>query len=157
MKRHAVVYSICFLAAAASLPVTAGDAKEDAVKKALADLKGTWTIVSATKDGKKLTEEQLKGVTLAYDGAGRVTVKQGDKVRFEGTIKIDPTRTPKTLDATQTAEGDNKGKTSLGIYELKGDTLTLCSVEPTAKERPTEFASKPGSGHFLRVYQREQK
>ena len=48
-----------------------------------------------------------------------------------------------------------KGKTTLSIYEIEGDTLKICSVEP-GKDRPTEFSSKPGSGHFLRVFKREK-
>src|SRR5262249_7224019 len=120
-------------------------------------LKGTWTPVSAERDGKKLTAEQLMDIKLVYDGAGRASVKKGDQLLFDGAIKIDPTKKPKTLDATQTSEGANKGKTFLGIYELDGDRLTVCSAEPAGKDRPTAFSSEPGSGYFLRVYKREKK
>jgi len=157
MRKHAVIFAVLSLFVRVGLPVAAGDAKEDAVKKDLAALKGTWTAVSAERDGKKLTDEQLKGVTLVYDGAGRASVKKADQLLFDGTIKIDPAKKPKTLDATQTSEGENKGKTFLGIYEIEGDTLRICSAEPAGKDRPAEFSSKPGSGFFLRVYKREKK
>lgn len=157
MRIHAVVFAVLFLSAGVGLLVAAGDAKEEGVKKDLEALKGTRTVVSAERDGKKLTDEQLKGVTLTYDGAGRASVKKGDQLLFDGTIKIDPTKKPKTHDATQTAEAENKGKTVLSIYEIEGDTLKLCSAEPAGKDRPTEFSSKPGSGHFLRVFKREKK
>ena len=39
-----------------------------------------------------------------------------------GTQKLDPSKSPKTLDVTVT-EGLNKGAVMLGIYELGGDTL----------------------------------
>ena len=63
---------------------------------------------------------------------------------------------PKTQDFSQTSEGENKGKTTLGIYEIDGDTLKTCSAEP-GKDRPTEFSTNPGSGHFLRVFKKERK
>jgi uncharacterized protein (TIGR03067 family) len=63
---------------------------------------------------------------------------------------------PKAIDYKQTSEGEDKGKGALGIYEVVGDRLKVCAV-PDGKERPTEFSSKPGSGHYFRVYKRERK
>jgi uncharacterized protein (TIGR03067 family) len=119
-------------------------------------LKGKWIVVSAIRDGNKLSDEQVNGVTLTFDVTGRALVKKGNQLLFDGTFKIDPTKKPKTEDATQTSEGENKGKTTLSIYEIEGDTLKICSAEPEM-DRPTEFSSMPGSGHFLRVFKREKK
>jgi uncharacterized protein (TIGR03067 family) len=140
----------------AASSVAARDAKEEAVMKDLGALKGTWTVVSADRDGKKLSDEQVKGVRFTIGENGKALVKKGEQVLFEGTIKIDPTKTPRTEDATQTSEGENKGKTTLSIYEIEGDALKICSAEP-GKDRPAEFSSKPGSGRFLRVFKREKK
>jgi uncharacterized protein (TIGR03067 family) len=156
MRQTVAVFALLLLLVRTGLLVAAGDAKGDGVKKELEALKGTWTVVAAERDGRKLTDEQLKGVTLSFDGAGRTSVRKGDQLLFDGTIGIDPTTKPRTLDATQTSAGDNKGKTFLGIYELDGDTLKVCSSEPAGNDRPREFSSTPGSGHFLRVYKRER-
>jgi uncharacterized protein (TIGR03067 family) len=150
------MFAVVSLFAGVSLLAAADDAKKEAVKKDLEAMKGTWTVVSAERDGKKFTEEQLKDVTVTFDAGGKVSAQRQGQPIFEGTVKIDPTKKPKTVDATQTSEGDNKGKTSHGIYEIEGDTMKICSAE-FGKERPTEFSSKPGSGHFLRVYKREKK
>jgi uncharacterized protein (TIGR03067 family) len=45
-------------------------------------------------------------------------------------------------------KGPEKGNTALGIYKLDGDTWTIC-LTVTAKERPTRFATKKGSGLAL--------
>jgi len=34
-----------------------------------------------------------------------------------------------------------------------GDTFTICGAEP-GRERPTDFAAKPGSKHCLMVHKR---
>jgi hypothetical protein len=45
------------------------------------------------------------------------------------------------------------GKTIKGIYKIDENTLTS-SVAQAGKARPTEFASKPGTGRTLRVFKR---
>jgi uncharacterized protein (TIGR03067 family) len=120
--------------------VCADDARD------LAAMKGTWSVVSAERDGKDVTDAT---VTLTVDGA-KVFVKRGDKQIFEGTAKLDASKSPKTIDVTQESDGELKGKTIPGIYELDGDTLKVCS----GKERPTDFTAAAGSGRFLRVYKR---
>jgi uncharacterized protein (TIGR03067 family) len=136
--------------------IAARDAQEEAISKELAALEGTWKVVSAVRDGNKLSDAQIEGIRFTIEETGKALVKKGEKVLFEGTIKVDPTKTPKTEDATQVSEGESKGKTTLSIYEIEGDTLKICSAEP-GKDRPAEFLSKPGSGHFLRVFKREKK
>jgi uncharacterized protein (TIGR03067 family) len=121
--------------------VRAGDAED------LAAMKGTWSIVSAERDGKDVTDAT---VTMTFDGVSKVAVKRGDKQIFDGTAKLDAAKSPKTIDVTQESEGDLKGRTIPGIYELDGDTLKVCS----GKERPTDFTAAAGSNRFLRVYKR---
>jgi uncharacterized protein (TIGR03067 family) len=148
--------TVAILLAGISQPTAAHDTKEEAVMKDMKMLTGTWTVVSAERDGKKLTDEQIKGISLTIEGTGKTSVRRGDQLLFEGTLAIDPTKKPKTMDSTQTSDGENKGKTTLSIYEVEGDTLKLCSAEP-GKDRPTEFAAKSGSGHFLREFKRDKK
>jgi uncharacterized protein (TIGR03067 family) len=89
--------------------------------------------------------------------AGRVVVS-GDKYTLTagketeaGTLKLDETKTPKTVDSLMT-EGKDKGKTQLGLYEQSGDELKLCFAEP-GKPRPNGFDTK-GSTNSLFVLKR---
>jgi uncharacterized protein (TIGR03067 family) len=87
----------------------------------------------------------IKGqkLTLEFGGA-----------RLHGTIKVDASKKPATLDLLLE---DFQGKqfTILSIYELKGDSLKICGAE-AGKDRPTEFSSKEGSKQQLSVYRREK-
>jgi uncharacterized protein (TIGR03067 family) len=50
---------------------------------------------------------------------------------------------------------DKEGHRALGIYSVEGDKLRICWTE-RGKARPTEFATKPGSGFDLWVLKREK-
>src|SRR5262245_36891899 len=133
--------------------VTLADDRADLDKEAK-KFQGTWTIESSVTGGKEIPADQLKGFLVIYEG-DKHTLKFGDKVFQVGTQKIDPSRSPKTIDVTMT-EGPSKGAVMLGIYEIDGDTLRAC-FDPHGKKRPTEFKSAPGSENFLNVHKRVKK
>jgi uncharacterized protein (TIGR03067 family) len=130
-----------------------GAAPQDAAKDDLKKMDGTWTLVSGEEEGQKLSDSTLKTAKAVIKG-DKHDVKVGDKT-YVGTHKVDPSKKPKTIDAMDT-EGTNKGKTSLGIYELKDDEFKVCFAPP-GKERPKEFTTKAGSGNILHVWKREKK
>jgi len=118
------------------------------------ELVGEWDLISFEKDGKKVPEKDFKGIRVRFTSSPRtVTVTKGEKTLAEGTVEVDPAKQPQTINVTITSEGAKKGKTSVGIYRVDGDSLTLC-FDDTGKMRPKEFASKPGSGFDLRKYTR---
>ena len=134
-------------------PVIAADA-EDA-KKDLEKLQGTWALVSGERDGKKFTEEEVKKTMLFIkDDTFRIP-ESSVATSEDGTIKIDPSKKPKEMDAT-TGSGPDNGKIWQGIYKLYGDTYEVCFAPP-GKDRPTEFSSKAGSGYLLQIWKREKK
>jgi uncharacterized protein (TIGR03067 family) len=149
------VLAIVSLFAAVRSQAADGEAKEEAVAKDLQAFKGTWRLSSREEDGKKFSEEETKDVIATIDGSGKVSVRRGDKVINEGTVKLDPTKKPKTIDVTYT-EGERKGQAVLGIYKIEGDTFRLCVARP-GDGRPAEFSAKAGSGCILVSYQREKK
>jgi uncharacterized protein (TIGR03067 family) len=133
---------------AADEPTKKEKGDKEAVKAEMAKFVGTWQLVSAETDGKKLAQEQAKQIRVVI-AVGKHTVYFGDKPIAEGVpFRIDPTKNPKEVDDTL-----KDGKVIRGIYELDGDTLKSC-VAPVDKERPTEFTGKKGSGNTLRIFRR---
>jgi RNA polymerase sigma-70 factor (ECF subfamily) len=128
----------------------------DALKSDKTRIQGTWVVEFTEKDGFRGVGDwwviRADKIVLFRRGVGE------DDVDGEATYVLDPTKTPKAIDLTPD-RGPAKGKTLSGIYELEGDRLKVCFVTPEAEEekgkgRPTQFATKPGSGHFLWVFQR---
>jgi uncharacterized protein (TIGR03067 family) len=135
--------------------LTAGDAKEEAIKKDRKRYEGTWQVISLEVDGNKASEEDAKKITVINEADGKWAIEVDGNVVAKGTSEIDPTKKPRTVDLTMT-EGDDKGKTFLGIYELADDTRTVCLAQAD-KDRPTEFAAPGGSGQILAVLKRVKK
>ena len=133
--------------------LVAADDKADAKKEA-DKLKGTWKFTSLEMDGKSVIPPGGESPTITFEGE-KFTVKAGTTVVQAGTQKLVGGKKPNTVDATVT-EGEGKGTTMLGIYEVDGDTLKAC-FDPTGKKRPTEFKSPAGSGYMLVVAKRAEK
>jgi uncharacterized protein (TIGR03067 family) len=141
----------CGLGLAASSALA--DDKAD-LEKEVRRFQGAWTIESSETGGKKLAISELKGLIVTFEG-NKHTVKKGDEVIQVGTQKLDPSKSPKTIDVTMT-DGPSKGMVMLGIYEFDGDTLKVC-FDPQGKKRPTEFKSPAGSENFVNVHKRVKK
>jgi uncharacterized protein (TIGR03067 family) len=117
-------------AVAFSLPAIAAD-------KAIPD--GNYVAVSGEREGKPLTEDQLRGVTFRFDGDKMVITDKSGKEIHKCTHTIDTSAKPWriTMKVTDSA-GD---KTVIGLIEKDGDTVRI--VYPLAGgETPTEFKAK---------------
>jgi len=128
--------------------VRAEETGADVLKK----LQGTWKFVSQEMDGKPAPKDEVGKQTITFTG-DKWTVRRDGEVVRGGTHKFDPAKKPAQVDAAVT-EGEGKGDTMLGIYELKGDTLRVC-FDPKGKKRPTDFASK--SDRMTAVVERQKK
>jgi uncharacterized protein (TIGR03067 family) len=124
---------------------------KDKVAAELKAFEGTWRFSSVEVEGKTLPIEAFKETTLVLKG-DRFDHTEGGQTTH-GSFKVDPTVTPKTIDITF-SDGPEAGKSVLGIYELEGDTYKVC-IGMDGKSRPTEFASKAGSGVALEVLKRD--
>jgi uncharacterized protein (TIGR03067 family) len=130
----------------------ADTAKDDAVKKDLKALQGTWTVVSMEMDGKFLPDESRRKIKLTI--AGEAFTFDNGEGTHGGIYKVDPTKDPKELDIVIT-RGDEKGKVYLVSYKFEGGRMIQC-MELSNERRPREFTGKAGSGCALEVWQRQQ-
>jgi uncharacterized protein (TIGR03067 family) len=112
-------------------------------------IQGTWALVSSESDGVSRPPDSIKGgkVLMIFEGDQLIAKLEGRSTVL-GTFALDPTKMPKAYDRTYP-----DGSPRRGIYELEGETLKIC-IATVGKERPTAFATKPGDGVSLLVYQK---
>jgi uncharacterized protein (TIGR03067 family) len=113
------------------------------------DLEGEWDVTAGFRNGKDTPP--LERLVYTFRGG----VLSGDEKPGKYAVRADAAKTPRAIDLTP-QDGPDKGKPSLGIYEVKGDVLRLCVAEQ-GKDRPTEFASKEGSNADLTTLKRVKK
>jgi uncharacterized protein (TIGR03067 family) len=59
-------------------------------------------------------------------------------VNERGTFKVDATKKPMTIDLAIT-EGNDAGKTQLGVFEVTGDSMRCSFNPPGSTERPASL------------------
>jgi len=151
------------LALLAAFLVAADSADKDKDKSGDADkdkaaLKGKWEPTSSESGGNKDDESDYKQFRVVFDG-DKFTILKSGETHMKGTFKLDAAQTPKRIDMTieEGPSDDLKGKSLVGIYELKGDELKWCFVPPNGgDERPTSFASQSGTSQILATLKREK-
>jgi uncharacterized protein (TIGR03067 family) len=140
-----------FLVTVVGVLLAAGAPGEAADSKSAGGLRGTWTAVSAERNG--APADDLKGHRLTFTG-DRFTIRSKGKILYQGTYRIDPSKNPATIDFTHTT-GEAKGKSWQGIYVLEGEGLKICdNADDLAKGRPAALATEPGSGRVLVSFKR---
>jgi uncharacterized protein (TIGR03067 family) len=134
--------------------IAADGPPDKASKKDLAKMQGDWALVSMTKDGMKVPDDDAQALFRTVKG-NEYTVFRYDRGAGKGTFTIDATKKPKTIDFLP-ANSKDKTKVMLGIYEFDGEKIKYCYA-PIGKPWPTEFTSNEGVLQTLAVWEREKK
>jgi uncharacterized protein (TIGR03067 family) len=115
------------------------------------ELEGEWQMVSGVMSGIAMSQSDVQWVKRTMTG-NETTVTAGPQVMLKATFMNDPSKSPKTIDYVL-AHGPSKGKSQLGIYELDGNLLKVCTAAP-GLPRATKFESLQGDGSTLTVWKK---
>jgi uncharacterized protein (TIGR03067 family) len=146
---------ICVLVVLATPALRATGGDNDA-RTELKALEGKWKAVALEAGGKSLPKEAVPDFTFTV-GAGGKSIGKMPKGDYEASIRVDPTKDPKTIDNVYET-GVHKGKTQFGIYKLEGGKWIVCMTPPGAAEtdRPKGFDTKD-STNVIFVFERIQE
>jgi uncharacterized protein (TIGR03067 family) len=137
-------------------------------------VQGGWRVVKAEREGQSVGSSDAPH-RLVFTG-DKVTVERSGWTRESGTFGVSGTTGDGKL-VWRLAVGEgwawdgvwpkryhtfHLDRIGHGIYQLRGNELTLCLAEGTdgfqncPKKPPTEFATRPGDGRWLLVLDREK-
>ena len=144
--------TLTLAAAVAGTPVAAQGAAQagkpgaPAMSKLLASVQGIW--VFTHMNGEDVTGSGQEIAVTITDNKYVQTVN--GQVVEHGTFKLDDTKKPWTIDIV-IVEGDDAGKTQLGVVQLSGDTMVGKLADAGLTTRPTDFAQSEGAFAFTAV------
>lgn len=146
MRKTIGALALAFLAAFA---LRAQDS--DAAKQELKKLEGEWKVEKVEAGNTSATPDQLKELkSVTFKGNAFTSLAGVAKV--EGTVKIDPTKNPKTMDINFKA-GQDKDVTYRAIYSLSADELKMCGAG-VGRDRPKSFDVKDKPDLTLMIFKR---
>lgn len=124
------------VAAAFAVGLTAAPTPKEKDKAKDEDaIQGTWKIESFDLGGAQggPPPGEVEKIRMTFKKDGKLAMSRGQGDDREGEYKLDASAKPKAIDLIA------EGRTSLGIYELDGDTLKLCIAEGQNATRPEEM------------------
>jgi uncharacterized protein (TIGR03067 family) len=130
------------------LLVAAGNPQDEAAKKDLQAMQGSWTVLTYIAHSRPTLRSDMAKMKLSIKD--NVSTFVQPKTTSHGTYTLDASKNPKWLDIELT-DGPNKGKKKLGLYALENGQLKICVAE-VGDPRPTELSA--GSNITLETWDR---
>ena len=146
--KYVMPWTALFLIAVCRL--NAGDEKSD-----LERVQGSWEIVALSEKGKDIPKSELEALTVVID-KDMFTTYEKDQVAVKYRIKIDSSKTPRTIDFTHLM-GESKDKTEPGILRFDNDDRVTLVLDETRKGRPTVFEGKETESYSVLVLKKKAK
>ena len=135
-----------WIAFALSMTMTTAMAgnSQDAPAKDMIPLQGTWVMT-------EINGVSAPGDTALVIAGSKYSETVDGSVDETGTLKVDASKTPMTVDLL-IQEGEAAGKTQLGVFDVKGETLRLLLNTAGDKVRPTSLDK--GDGELFIIAQK---
>ena len=112
---------------------------------------GIWELVRAELDGEQAPELVTTKTVLTLAN-GAYEVRFAGEIADRGTFEAGTTPDDKTI-LLRGTEGQNAGRTILGIYQLVGERLRVCyGLSGVA---PAAFTTATGTERYLATYRRK--
>ncbi|MGV3722330.1 MAG: TIGR03067 domain-containing protein [Actinomycetota bacterium] len=134
-----------FWTAVLAFAVTAPVARAAEPAKEAVSLDGSWKVVALKSGDEEAPAEAFQWWRWEIKGKTIIISAEGEEP-MELVAVIDAAKSPGAIDITA-LNGDTKGKTAKGIFELKQERLRVCLGGPGVEgPRPTEFDGGVGKG-----------
>ena len=147
-------------------------ADADKGKKAKSDeeqFQGVWNLIEAFGDGKKekVEDQKVEAVLIVKQGTLHIQASEDGKTIIDEffVYKLDSAPAVKMIDLADWKKGfEEKDQIIEGVYNIGGDTFSLCFGEAALSRgrtekpnRPASLETKEGSSTYTWTFKREKK
>jgi uncharacterized protein (TIGR03067 family) len=115
------------------------------------ELEGEWQMLTAVMNGQPL-EKKFAVFGKRITKGNETTVYTGPQMLMKVTFTLDRSKSPNAIDY-EVVQGQNAGKSQLGIFDLRGLNLKLCFAAP-GQPRPADFSSAPGDSRTFTTWKK---
>jgi uncharacterized protein (TIGR03067 family) len=116
-----------------------------------ARIDGTWKKVDEVHEITRLT--QTPPHLIMTIRGNNVTKTIGSRLVGKGSVKLGTNQRSKTIDFNVNIVGTSTTWIANGIYDVKGDTLRICTSKDGHRPKDLDFLMK-GSGETLETFER---
>jgi uncharacterized protein (TIGR03067 family) len=127
------------------------------VAKELKALEGKWKIVDMHRFGRAEKNAASRGEGFLLEGEDVQFFYGGSTKGGKAQYFVDPTTSPKQIEIVNTV-GQERYKSRIGIYRMKGNKLEISFSALNGETRPTAFTGvkgTPGAGDLFYVCEKE--
>jgi uncharacterized protein (TIGR03067 family) len=151
MKPILAVLMLLAFAGRDSQAVPNRPSRKELIRADKLQLQGNWVMVRWQRGASVVVYNPNEKFYVWTIRGDRLAARQGALGwSINATFTLDPTQTPKTMDAIELA-GPNQGKIDRFIYRLDGDTLTVCH-RGIGQARAKDFTGKGGANDVVVVF-----
>ncbi|MBL8822484.1 MAG: TIGR03067 domain-containing protein [Planctomycetia bacterium] len=125
--------------------------KEEAVRKDLSKLQGSWKLISGELAGQALPAGTLSSFSLQIRD-NQYEFRNGQETE-KASMVLDPSKNPAHIDFTVT-DGSYKGQKQIGIYQLSDNKVKFCLAQPDDKKRPDTFKTTAENQYMIFEFER---
>ncbi|MFH0995678.1 MAG: TIGR03067 domain-containing protein [Pseudomonadota bacterium] len=155
MRAKFFVMAMAMLLVCSVGSIAAAQQQEQNTDTELQKFQGTWVMVSAEMDGKKVHDKHVKKSKLTFVGDKvEIIAPHQHKDKIVATItKFDLTKSPKEMHWVRSV-GPKSGANVIAIYEFDGpDQYKIC-FDPAGLKVPKKFSTKAKTGHICQTWKR---
>jgi len=124
----------------------------------LQKFQGTWVLVSAEMNGKKVHDTHVinSRITFVGDKVEIITPHQHKEKIIASITKLDLAKNPREMHWIR-ATGPNAGAAMIAIYEFESPEQYKICFDPASSDAPKKFGTKEGSGLIWHTWKRVKR
>jgi RNA polymerase sigma factor (sigma-70 family) len=128
----------------------------DTLHRHLANLQGTWDLISLEKEGRLVSAEEVDNLKIVWIIQADQIVMQSKNGQSTAKYSLDPSGNPRRIKLILTSDPQKQEQALRGIYARSNGTLRVC-YDPKGELQPKKFETKADQTVLLMVFKKREE